>query len=42
MTMGGPDVGGVAVWAHVGGFVTGVVLGKLFSGQRNQEYAVRY
>jgi hypothetical protein len=26
MTLGGPDVGGVAFWAHIGGFVTGVVL----------------
>jgi membrane associated rhomboid family serine protease len=26
-----PDVsGGVAVWAHVGGFVTGLVLAKIF------------
>ncbi|MFN2397518.1 MAG: rhomboid family intramembrane serine protease [Gemmatimonadaceae bacterium] len=30
-----PDVsGGVAVWAHVGGFVTGVVLIKLFANPR--------
>jgi hypothetical protein len=42
MSMGGPDVGGVAFWAHIGGFLTGVVLAKLFSGQRHQEYAVRY
>ena len=27
----GGDVGGVAFWAHVGGFVTGVVLVKLFA-----------
>jgi membrane associated rhomboid family serine protease len=30
LTLGGPDVGGVAVWAHIGGFVSGVVLGQLF------------
>jgi membrane associated rhomboid family serine protease len=24
------DVGGVAFWAHVGGFVTGMILVKLF------------
>ncbi len=29
LTIGGPDVGGVAVWAHIGGFVSGVVLGQL-------------
>jgi membrane associated rhomboid family serine protease len=30
-----PEVsGGVAVWAHVGGFVAGVVLIKLFANPR--------
>jgi membrane associated rhomboid family serine protease len=28
--LSGSDVGGVAFWAHVGGFVTGMVLVKLF------------
>jgi membrane associated rhomboid family serine protease len=27
----GSDVGGVAFWAHVGGFVAGIVLIKLFA-----------
>jgi membrane associated rhomboid family serine protease len=36
------DVGGVAFWAHVGGFVAGVVLGRLFAGARREEYAVRW
>ena len=27
MSLGGPDVGGVAFWAHIGGFVSGVILG---------------
>ena len=27
MSLGGPDVGGVAFWAHIGGFITGVLLG---------------
>lgn len=31
LTLGGPDVGGVAFWAHIGGFVAGVVLAKLFA-----------
>ncbi len=29
-TLGGPDVGGVAFWAHVGGFIAGAVLVWLF------------
>ena len=31
MTLGGPDVGGVAFWAHIGGFVAGFLLAKPFS-----------
>lgn len=33
--------GGVAVWAHVGGFVAGVVLVKLFESKRRVEARVR-
>jgi membrane associated rhomboid family serine protease len=29
LTLGGPDVGGVAFWAHIGGFVSGVIFGQL-------------
>ncbi len=36
------DVGGVAFWAHVGGFVAGMVLARLFAGRRREEYAVRW
>jgi len=28
-SLGGPDVGGVAFWAHIGGFVVGLVLGRI-------------
>jgi membrane associated rhomboid family serine protease len=42
LSLGGPDVGGVAFWAHIGGFVTGVVLAKLLAGKRQQQYAVRW
>ena len=35
LSLGGPDVGGIAFWAHIGGFVTGVVLALLF-GKRRQ------
>lgn len=34
LSMGGPDVGGTAFWAHIGGFVAGVVLALLFSSRR--------
>jgi membrane associated rhomboid family serine protease len=31
LSMGGPDMGGVAFWAHIGGFVAGVVIAKLLA-----------
>lgn len=38
----GRDVGGVAVWAHVGGFVAGVLMIKVFpERQRRYPYAYR-
>jgi len=38
----GRDVGGVAVWAHVGGFIAGVVMVKLFGERRRRSpYAYR-
>jgi membrane associated rhomboid family serine protease len=37
----GRDVGGVAVWAHVGGFVAGVVMIKLFP-ERRRRYPYAY
>jgi membrane associated rhomboid family serine protease len=42
LSLGGPDVGGVAFWAHIGGFLTGVVLAKLLASRRRPEYVVRY
>jgi len=42
LSMGGPDVGGVAFWAHIGGFVTGVILAKVFSGKRHKDAIVRW
>jgi len=35
LSFGGPNVGGTAFWAHIGGFVTGVLLALLF-GKRRQ------
>lgn len=42
LSLGGPDVGGVAFWAHIGGFVSGVVLGKLLCLGRKRETEVRW
>jgi membrane associated rhomboid family serine protease len=36
MSFGGADVGGVAVWAHVGGFVAGMVMATLLPARRRQ------
>ena len=42
MAQAGRDVGGVAVWAHVGGFVSGLVMVKLFpERERRTPYAYR-
>lgn len=40
LSLGGPDVGGVAFWAHVGGFLSGVVLALLLANRRRPEYTV--
>jgi len=42
LSLGGPDVGGVAFWAHIGGFLSGVVMAKLFAQRRHTEYAVHW
>jgi membrane associated rhomboid family serine protease len=42
LSLGGPDVGGVAFWAHIGGFVAGIVMAKLFKKKRKPEYAVHW
>ena len=42
LSMGGPDVGGVAFWAHIGGFVAGVILAKIFSKKRYKDTIVRW
>jgi len=40
MTPAGKDVGGVAVWAHVGGFIAGAVMIKIFpERKRRSPYA---
>jgi len=42
LSMGGPDVGGVAFWAHIGGFVAGVILSKIFARKRYPDTVVRW
>ena len=42
MAQAGRDVGGVAFWAHIGGFLAGLVMIKLFpERQRRYPYAYR-
>ena len=42
MAHAGPDMGGVAVWAHVGGFIAGMLMVKLFPERaRRTPYAYR-
>jgi membrane associated rhomboid family serine protease len=40
LALGGADVGGVAVWAHIGGFVAGMVMVKLVPTEARQERAL--
>jgi membrane associated rhomboid family serine protease len=42
MAHAGPDMGGVAVWAHVGGFIAGMLMVKLFPERaRRTPYSYR-
>jgi membrane associated rhomboid family serine protease len=34
MSLGGPEMGGVAFWAHIGGFVGGMLMVRLFVRRR--------
>jgi membrane associated rhomboid family serine protease len=40
LALGGADVGGVAFWAHVGGFVAGMVMVKLMPTEVRRERAL--
>lgn len=42
LSIGAADVGGVAFWAHIGGFLAGVVLAKVFESRRRAESVVRW
>jgi membrane associated rhomboid family serine protease len=37
--LSGADVGGVAVWAHIGGFVAGIVMAKLLPAESRRQEA---
>jgi rhomboid family protein len=40
LSLGGPDVGGVAFWAHIGGFIAGVVMAFILTIGRTRKNAV--
>jgi membrane associated rhomboid family serine protease len=42
LSMGGPDVGGVAFWAHIGGFVAGMLMARLLAPGQRAERAVTW
>jgi membrane associated rhomboid family serine protease len=42
MSFGGADVSGVAFWAHVGGFVAGMLMVKLMPTEAKQERALAW
>jgi membrane associated rhomboid family serine protease len=38
VTLGAADMGGVAFWAHIGGFVAGLALAKVLAKRTPQYY----
>ena len=42
LALGGPEVGGVAFWAHIGGFVFGAAIGFMMRGRRRPENVVSW
>ncbi len=42
LALGGADVGGVAVWAHIGGFVAGMMMVKLLPAQRRSRTTITW
>jgi membrane associated rhomboid family serine protease len=41
LSLGGPDVGGVAFWAHIGGFVAGLGMALLLGKRRRPDVSAR-
>jgi membrane associated rhomboid family serine protease len=42
LSLGGPDVAGVAFWAHIGGFVAGMVMALLLAPARKPERSMSW
>lgn len=42
LSLGGPDIGGTAFWAHIGGFVAGMLIAVLFFPRRKPENNARW
>jgi membrane associated rhomboid family serine protease len=42
VSLGGPDVGGVAFWAHIGGFVAGMLMAKILAPPRRPEEEIAW
>jgi membrane associated rhomboid family serine protease len=41
-SLGGPDIGGVAFWAHIGGFVAGMLMAKLLATGRRPQSTITW
>jgi len=42
LTLGGPDVGGTAFWAHIGGFVAGILMALLLSPRQRPASSIAW
>lgn len=42
LSIGGLDIGGVAFWAHIGGFIVGVAMARLLASCRRPESAISW
>lgn len=40
LALGGADVGGVAVWAHIGGFIAGMLMASLIAPERKAQSVI--
>lgn len=42
LSLGSPDVGGTAFWAHIGGFVAGIVMARLVASAKRTQRAITW